>query len=140
MFWGSRLTPPFLVYRTSPPEAPVIDWLLTVGYFSVAVILARRFAWEIAGSDWEYAHIDGEDILFGLIFGGALALIWPVSLPVYVVYRLAQTDRGFSVATRLVFSMPRDVRKRDEIRRQEDEMRDREREIRRMERELGIKP
>jgi excisionase family DNA binding protein len=25
MFWGSHLTPPFLVYRTSPPEAPLIE-------------------------------------------------------------------------------------------------------------------
>jgi hypothetical protein len=115
----------------------MIGWLLTVGYFAVAVVLARRFAWEIAGDS--YGSIDGEDLVFGLIFGGALALVWPVSLPVYAIYRAAQTNRGFSVVTRLVFSMPREVRKREEMRRQEDELRDREREIRRMERELGIK-
>jgi excisionase family DNA binding protein len=31
MFWGSHLTPPFLVYRTSPPEAHMIEQHYTIG-------------------------------------------------------------------------------------------------------------
>jgi excisionase family DNA binding protein len=30
MFWGSHPTPPFLVYRTSPPEAHMIEQHYTV--------------------------------------------------------------------------------------------------------------
>jgi hypothetical protein len=116
----------------------VIGWLIGGGYILVVVAFTRRMAWEIAGSA-SYGRIDGEDLVFGLIFGVAISLIWPVAIPVYMIYRLAQTKRGFKVATRLVFSMPRDVRERDELERQERDLREREWEIQRMERELGIK-
>jgi len=106
-------------------------WVIWGSYLLIALIVWRRIAWILIDAMAWGSKPDTEDVVGGLVFGGALAAIWPATL---VVWMLVLGERRYGIVT----SATHGFLKAPRYRRREMELREREERIRRMEREVGI--
>lgn len=110
-------------------------WVIYAVYAAGFVMTWRRAAWVLARDEGvDAADVTGDAIVFYMVFGGFIALVWPVVVPGYWVYRsgvLTSPARGF-------FRAPRSVRREVEQDERERDLMEREARIRQLEREVGI--
>lgn len=69
--------------------------------FLILYIVGAVVSWPVLGyliaKDTTYQSFDMEDIVFGLLLGGFMALLWPIVISGYGLARLIKwaTDGGF---------------------------------------------
>jgi hypothetical protein len=106
----------------------VIGWLIFGAYLLGYACFWRRIVWALAS---DFGPRDNEDILFGVVLGSILTLLWPLAIPIFAIQSV--------VLTRQHLLMPRHVRRQQRVEARERELLIRERHILELERELGLK-
>jgi hypothetical protein len=106
--------------------------LLPAGYVVIATMTWRRAAWVFA--DKERLDPQGRfttfEIIWGLVLGAAFAILWPVTLAIYVI-----RTHGVPLVGNRFFLPPPHVRREQEARQTEE----RQRRIAELERETELR-
>lgn len=94
--------------------------LIILGVYILGYLaFVRPLAWALA-SDSIFGNEPGtDDLIFGLVFGLFLALVWPISGTIYLLARRKKLG---------LLLKPRDVRREDEVKALKGRIRDLERE------------
>lgn len=107
----------------------MIGWLIGIGYGLGWLYTARHIAGRIA---WEFSFRgrgpETDDVVAGILFGGMLALVWPLALPIALA-----TEDGQSL--HFLVRTPAAVRARQ----REQQLAEAEQRIHQLEREVGIR-